>query len=736
MNAGAWVRLEGYRRGAGRTILGIGYDLLAGLSESEVEAVLAHEMAHSKLVQRGLKTWLNKGLHRSAILTGQLSARAEAFRRAERSSSVGEGFLRVSDILTSYAARLVSAYSRQDEFEADRGAVDLCGSAPLRSSLLRLEAMTEKLARMPWRERVGQLELEGSFHGWLARELEVTFDENALLGGKHVRDPYSTHPALRDRLAVLPPDDRRPRSDASGLELLTNPDHVARDLMEEIQRVVAIAEQKDTKTLARWARKTQRTANLRSQQIPGILMVLFGIFVGVVAFAGDSIWQPLLVVIGIVTAGVLAYRAGRYRDKRKFPVPSYAAIKATSSVERPKNLTEQEKSIEAEMLKIGAGEKKRRKFILLLDEANASLARCDYLRAHLAARLAQKINAKSVDVALALGVAAGGLRLIDQVQAMFRFIQKQTGLGTLGTTWGAAWTLVLIEDWNGAEALLWRLHEKQPDEPTFLCLLAMAQSVRGKLQGAIKHAQRAVELAPQEMENAKLLARLLLDAGRLREAGARLVPLSEFATSDGEIALMKVRWHLARREFDLAVQWVDTLRQINPRADWLLRVGEWFEAARQDEKATTFFESALNDGFYPEAHVGLARLARNRRDKPEARQHLTAALNFEKTVGTRGRGPGPLFQNIVNELMLLEEPRERCCAWIVTVPRHYGLPAIAGHSFMVFGEDQRAAEQHFGALLGALQPGSPPAMGTLTWRAAPKDRQPDRPVRPGVQFAF
>ncbi len=53
MNAIAWVKLKGYRKGSGKTTLGIGYDLLAGLPEAEVEAVLAHEMVHARLVQRG-----------------------------------------------------------------------------------------------------------------------------------------------------------------------------------------------------------------------------------------------------------------------------------------------------------------------------------------------------------------------------------------------------------------------------------------------------------------------------------------------------------------------------------------------------------------------------------------------------------------------------------------------------------------------------------------------------------
>src|SRR5690242_2242719 len=53
MTANAWVRMKGYRRGAGGTTLGIGYDLLAGLSDAEIQGVLAHEMMHAKLVQRG-----------------------------------------------------------------------------------------------------------------------------------------------------------------------------------------------------------------------------------------------------------------------------------------------------------------------------------------------------------------------------------------------------------------------------------------------------------------------------------------------------------------------------------------------------------------------------------------------------------------------------------------------------------------------------------------------------------
>src|SRR2546425_12419758 len=54
MHTTAWVQLRGYRRGVGRTSLGIGFDLLAGLTVSEVEAGVFDRVAHAGPEQRGL----------------------------------------------------------------------------------------------------------------------------------------------------------------------------------------------------------------------------------------------------------------------------------------------------------------------------------------------------------------------------------------------------------------------------------------------------------------------------------------------------------------------------------------------------------------------------------------------------------------------------------------------------------------------------------------------------------
>jgi Zn-dependent protease with chaperone function len=149
MSCGAWVRLKGFRRGAGGTILGIGYDLLAGLSEGEIEGVLAHEMMHAKLVQRGFKRWLHGGLNRAVQLVRGLSAQAEDARRARRSAGTTNMFLNWADWLARQGVRMVSGCSRQDEFAADLGATRICGQGFLQSALMKLEAINRNSSRLP-----------------------------------------------------------------------------------------------------------------------------------------------------------------------------------------------------------------------------------------------------------------------------------------------------------------------------------------------------------------------------------------------------------------------------------------------------------------------------------------------------------------------------------------------------------------------------------------------------------
>ncbi len=71
MQLNAWVRLKGWRRG-GETALGIGFDLIAGLSVRELETVIAHELAHAKITERASRDWLANGVERSVKLAARL----------------------------------------------------------------------------------------------------------------------------------------------------------------------------------------------------------------------------------------------------------------------------------------------------------------------------------------------------------------------------------------------------------------------------------------------------------------------------------------------------------------------------------------------------------------------------------------------------------------------------------------------------------------------------------------
>lgn len=743
MNSGAWVRLPGLRRGAGKTILGIGYDLLAGLSISEVEAVMAHEMTHAKLVQRGLKQWLNAGLARTVRVASGLSQMVDAGRQAKQASTLATLFLHCAGPLASLAARLVAKYSRQDEFEADRGAAELCGAEPLRTSLQRLEAMEEKLARLPWPERVAQLQLDESFSQWLIRELSTPTSSREHAIRTTVHDPFSTHPSLHDRIAALPASTSARRDEESGIQLLAAPDQIADRLMTEIQRVVAEQEQKDTQTISKWARKTQRSTSIqiRWQQLPSIPLMFLGIIFGVVTFADG--FNPISALTALVlgAAAVWSWRLGRYKDNRTLPVPSFSDLKRAWQAEAPPNLAEREKQLESELTKtIAAETKKRRQIAVLLDHGYAALGRCDYLSAHVATRLALDRDGKSIEAALGMAIAAAGLQFYDQTGAMLGFVRDKVGFHTPATLWGAAWALTLLGDWEHAEAMLWRKHEQDPANTTFLALLALAQLRRNKLQSAAANTTRALAIDGNQTAVVTLLVETLLDAGRLRDAARHLEQLEPLARGDTELALLQVRLNLLRRRFDLARQWAATLRANDASPKWLIRLGTLFQNARLDDDAGSFLHEALQVGHYPESHLELARLATSRRDTAVARSHLLAALNVEKKLGEKATGPLPLFHHTLAALIQQEEPRSDCRAWIATFPS--GEPpttpaALSKRSFFIYAPDQTAAENYADTILVSMQPTNPPARAaTLHWKPAPKDQQPVRPVRPGVEYVL
>jgi Zn-dependent protease with chaperone function len=354
MHVNAWVFLRGYRRGRGRTHLGIGFDLLAGLTVSEVEAVLAHELTHARLVQRGFSRWLKKGLARLSQVTTELSACADGYRQANARSDLADAACHVFDGLTRRAARLVATYSRQDEFEADRGAVELCGAAAIRSALARLEVLNDVVSGLPWSERLARLQPGEAFTAWLVSELAGRGRDEMHEPLGHAVDPYSTHPTLHDRLAAMPADDAPLRDTRPGIALLADPDRVANRLISEIQRVIALQEAKDTKRLARDTRKFCRAEGISLVPFVGVVGFVLGLGLALAAIADAFPLGLTAAATAMLAVGLVLVRH-RPRDRRPLPVPAFGTLLNPRPPETEEQLRVAEQTIVTELRQSGGG---------------------------------------------------------------------------------------------------------------------------------------------------------------------------------------------------------------------------------------------------------------------------------------------------------------------------------------------------------------------------------------------
>ncbi len=733
----AWVRLKGLRQGKGTTILGVGYDLLAGLSKAEMEGVLAHEMTHAKLIQRGLKGWLTSGLSRLARLTGQFSEQADAARQKDEQFVLADLYFKVSDWLTRLAARQISAYSRQDEFEADQGAAELCGAAKIRSSLMKLESLEEITSRLPWKERVARLQLEGGYSRWLRQELAQA---DALPQKYHTEllSPYSSHPTIKDRLAALPDDGSTlPPVSEPAIEMLANPDEVADQLVVDIQKKQAVLEEADSKALKKWSRKVQGGGQVRPVQAIG---VFFYMIAGALCFAllVKDLRGPLLVlaIAGFGGMGYFCYWLGRYKDKLPLVAPEYTVfIQGWRKLSDIKDFEAEQKRNEEHMLELAYTESKRKKrALILMNEAYAALAKAEYLQAHAAARMGLKEDDSSAEMVIAYGIASAALNMGEQAGWALARAKELTGLKSPGSVLGAGWTLLLLADWTHAEAFLDQALAKHPHETSWRMMMALAQARRGKLQNAIKNAREACDLTPEDDESVKLFISLLLEGGYFREAQERLTSLGDRANEDVDLIFAHVRVQLIQQNVEQANAWAEHLKQKAPNAQMMVRLGETYEEARQHEHAIGCYNHALEKGFYPEAYVGLGRLEAHRQNHPLARTYFLSALEMNRPLGEKATGPLGVFHEVVGRLTMLHDPVLNCRAWVVSLTGAATPTELAHQSFLVYAHNQETAESHFVSLTAALRKGLPPLMpGSVVWREATKQHQPEGPVRPGVQ---
>jgi len=733
MHGSAWVRLHGFRRASGRATLCVGLDLLAGMSVDEVEAVIAHELGHARFVQRGLQQWLGKGLARLSAVTGHVAALHARAQSEDTPSDLARWANTIFTALTIRAARLIATYSRQDEFDADRAAADVCGAAAFRSALLSLEPLARAGRRLAWSERLARLRAGDDFSGWLVAELARLVEAGRSEPVAQAEDPFSTHPSIRDRIDALPTGDGPTRRAEVGIGLLADPDDVTRRLVAEIERIQALEERRDSRVLAKATRRFSRAPHKRFMRGLGVVTAGFGMAMGLSLILDGMQIDGLIVALALVGLGVALTRYKDHHDRLSLPVPPYGSLEPPPvSFKTAEEAVAAERALTAE---IGAEADKirgkRPTVKYLTSVAYEALARPDYFRAYVAARLALTIDEKSVEPNLAHAVAVAAIGDTKLARATLDRVRARVGLSTVSTKWGAAWAMLNTGDWS-CEGLLQQLHQREPKVATFAALLALTQLAGEKLHSALQTVDRAIALDPgnQAIQATKL--EILVQAGRAREAGECAAPLEDYARTRKKVAFSMVRLHLLRRDTAAATAWARVLLSLDDTGEPLLLLGRAFALYRIDDVAQEFFNAALETKYTPQAHLELAALAALGGDREKARTHLRRALKMRNKSVAFERTVASLFQEIVSRLRALDDQKLGCRAWIAAIPHHSGV-LLSGASLLVCAPSEDAARRSLMELLIAMEePGTRFDAAKVRWRPAPKEQQPLRPVSPGV----
>ena len=165
-------------------LVAVSTGLLQNMTHEEIEAVLAHEVAHiangdmvtMALIQGVMNTFV-------VFLSRVVGYAVDSFLRKNDSENTGPGMgywitTIVLDIVVGFLAAIVVAwFSRQREFRADAGAAQLMG---------RKQPMMNALARL------------GGLH---TAELPKSMAAMGIAGG--IGQLFSTHPPIEERIAAL-----------------------------------------------------------------------------------------------------------------------------------------------------------------------------------------------------------------------------------------------------------------------------------------------------------------------------------------------------------------------------------------------------------------------------------------------------------------------------------------------------------------------------------------------------
>lgn len=731
----ASVQLHGYRTGKGSARLAIGFDMLAIFSQRELEGLIAHELGHAKLVMRGFRKIVLNGVGRCWQIASGLASMRYAARQEGKRFYLAEFLNWIAKPLAKLATRLAAAYCRQEEFEADRLAADTCGPAACRSAMRTTVLAGVKGADLTFSERLMHLERDESFTDWLRTRLTpMTDEERADLEAKSAkqdeRDEFDTHPSYSERMAMWECTEEAESDSEPAIDLITDPDFVARKLATEIENIIVKQEQRQTDELQKWVRKQSisRTRYTGGQAVV-IIVGIFSLF-AIVLFAVNGMLPAFLVSLLLAITCVLIYPRLAFRERFPLPFPGYGAWRTMANQKRKPSDAEDEELEKTLADAASAISGRTERAVHLAARAYAALAECDYKTAAVASRLALKLSQKCTEALLANGVAEAYFGNEEASNKSINLIYARHSLtGTL--TWGFGWAFLLQESLDAAEVYLLDAAMRYPKEPTLLAVLARCQWERGRLAESYRNIKSAVDLKPDDFALRFSYTRNLLDLKRAKAARDQAERLEQERPDDLEVMCLGFSAAMLLGHQDEAARRAERVMEVHPGPKALEMLGGICSYAHDDERAKTYFEAAREHGFSPSVLVTLAGIEYGRENKSGARDLLLEALDMTKEPLPESEPVLRLLPSIFQGLASCNEEVKGCSAWSAKVDLDDAPGELDGIMLLVCAPTVDAAKEYVSRIHSAMYPERDLDPTKVEWKPEP-DEQPEGRICPGI----
>ncbi|HEY3297120.1 MAG TPA: M48 family metallopeptidase [Armatimonadota bacterium] len=748
MDRNASVELHGRSTGKGHTVLWLGYDVMAVMSANELEAIIAHEMAHARLVHRGWSHWLTGGVVRIARFAQTLNEIKSSLKDDRKTSYTVNSLLFVADALGRAAARLQAGYSRQEEFAADLLASDTCGSQITGRALLKWHMASHLRQSISRREKLIRLGREEDYAAWTRSTLLPNDDAETEHLQKIVLDPtqkapYDTHPSLPERLAAIGYTEMLLTStDNFAISLLSNADAVLKSLDFERQRKELLWEKEDSAQVRAGTTKGLGDRRVKQGRFFSGLLIALGLFLvsGVVYWGVTA--QNAQERAGILPAGatacmfiamgIVAYLQYR-RERIPLPVPRFAKwIDAWTEKGATADDCEWYNSLETELKAAVPSNLRKRKELAVYwgDLCFKALEDCDYKTAMIAADNCLRYDKRSAEGLLGSGISRSYFKLHSYAAPLDK-AAKIYG-GTTSVTWALGWVGMNWNDCKYAQGYLLETENRWSSVPGVLGVLALCLKMSGKPAEAISHLQIARNLDVDDVALRRLLVGLLLICGEAKEALSELNEVERLEPDTLFVLSVSVWAETLLGHSEKAEELSCAYLAKYPGAESLFDIAVAFRDGGLEEQSLNYFERATEAGFHPEALLALAEARLSKKDMLEARRLALLAIDQTKEAAEGAEPASSLFYNAFQVLNATNGDPVQCRASWVSHRPPVTITNVSTVKMLVCAPTPEQSQSILNEMLAAMYPGLAPSEESLRWSHPAPEDIPKTPVSPGI----